>query len=264
MLTINREDSVKISDMLASYVACTALASRDRSRCDSLPSKKDGGGEVFPRGRCYYKYDELALSALSAGKYKDDKVCSDFISSHRIDGLPVKVDTFCLAVKKGVPKICEEFKNKMANNKLVKECLVVFPTSSHKCLDPMDCSYSFELFEAFSSGKIDKCPSQYREHFDAFVNSSESSCSLLRDKLVSTYCEMYSKALKKAAEDAKKREETEKAKLLDAQKQKEYEERKRMDAEKAAQEKMKEKLKRMQEEDNRKIKEMMNKLEVDH
>ncbi len=203
MLAINQKDSAKISDMLASYVACTALASRDRSRCDSLPSKKDGGREVFPRERCYYKYDELALSALSAGKYKDDKVCSDYFYSHKFDRSSIKVDTFCLAVKKGVPKICEELKNKIPN-KLFKDCLVVFPTSSHKCLDPRNCSYTFELFEAFSSGKIDKCPSQYREHFDAFVNSSESSCNPLRDKLVDTYCEMYSKALKKAAEDAKK------------------------------------------------------------
>lgn len=257
---INQEDSARISEMLSSYQACSALAVSDRSKCDSIPYKAGGqGGIIFPREICYYKYDNLALSAFSAGKYKKEEVCSDFMASHKIPDVISSAD-FCSAVKKGPQHICEGLKGKVPDS-LMKECKSVFPVSAESCPKDGDCKEMFSAFDAFSSGKSDKCSSGIREACSAMLNSSEAFCAPLRENLINTYCEIYIRSAKKAEEDARKLEEIEKAKLADKLKQKEYEERKKMDAEKAAQEKVKEKLKRAQEEDNKRIKEMLKKLE---
>ncbi|NLI09607.1 MAG: hypothetical protein GX447_02475 [Elusimicrobia bacterium] len=252
---INQEDSLKISEMLASYESCSALSLGDRDKCESLPSKYGVGGRLlFPRELCKYKYDNIALAAYSAGKYEKKEVCSDFLYSHNIEG--VSVEDFCQALKKGFPSVCEEMKGKVDKD-ILKGCYFIFPKNISSCGKEADCADSYSAYEAFSSGKSEKCLS--KESCSALTNKSESFCSPLKEKLLNFYCEAYSKGLKKAEEDAKKMEEMEKAKIADIEKQKAYEERKRKDAEKAEQEKIKEKLKRAQEDADKEIKKLLEK-----
>lgn len=252
---INQEDSLKISEMLASYQSCSALAFGDRDRCEALPSKYAVGGRLlFPRELCKYKYDNVTLAAYSAGKYEKKEVCSDFLHSHNIEG--VKEEDFCQAIKKGFPLVCDEMKGKIDKG-MLKECYLTFPKNISACGKDADCTDHYSAYEAFISGKSEKCLS--KESYFAFTNKSESFCSPLKEKLLDFYCEVYSKGLKREEADAKKMEEMEKAKLADIEKQKAYEERKKKDAEKAEQEKLKEKLKRAQEEADKEVKKMLEK-----
>ncbi|MEW5950972.1 MAG: hypothetical protein AB1637_03685 [Elusimicrobiota bacterium] len=252
---INQEDSLKISEMLASYQACSALSSGQREKCEVLPSKYGVGGRLlFPRELCKYKYDNIALAAYAAGKYEKKEVCSDFLYSHNIEG--VKGEDFCQAIKKGYPSACDEMKGKVDKD-ILKGCYFIFPKSMSSCGKDAECADSYSAYEAFSFGKSEKCLS--KESCSAFINKSESFCVPLKEKLLNFYCEAYSKGLKRAEEDAKKMEEMEKAKIADIEKQKAYEERKKKDAEKAEQEKLKEKLKRAQENADKEIKKMLEK-----
>ncbi len=250
---IDPETSLKISRMLGSYYACSALSYHDRERCNVLPSLSADSN--MPREVCAYKYDNITLAAFAAGKYDKNDACKDFMESHKISGVDENV--FCEAVKGGFAALCEKMSGK-TDKSLLKECQKVFPKNKSACSsDEEGCLEPYMAYEAFSSNSADKCLN--KEQCQAFNSKTEAACVGIKEKLINFYCEAYEAGLKKAEADAKKLEEMEKAKLADIEKQKAYEERKRKDSEKAEAEKLKEKLKRAQEEADKEIKKMLEK-----
>jgi len=199
--SFSKEDIKAASTLMSEYYSCKALASRDIKYCEGL---SNNGSTVFtPRYVCKEKYNFLSYLGYMAGKTENKTPCLEYLTADRRKGLKLSAGEICAAAPKGLPELCEN----LFANPLKNSCRGHFPKSESDCdkSNPR-CLEMLVLYGAFKSGDPARCPKEYREFCEAFLNKDEAPCSAMKSRLLLTFCDISKRIADLREEENKKRE----------------------------------------------------------
>jgi len=206
------DEVLMIRELLVKYYVCRALSAKNNNSCSELPDYGGTNGMTVAR-YCRDYYSRVAFVGFMAGKEEFDIPCRDFLSSTWMKTAPeLNPDIFCAASKNGLPDLCDSMKGKGYDH-LKDLCYSHFSKKASDCDKKWPtCPVLVKLHEGIKKSNPELCPEDYREICSAYIYGKNEVCSNLKEKLIKTYCSIYSRVQKDEEEWLKKEEENQKAK----------------------------------------------------
>ncbi len=195
-VAFNLDETNKMYGMLSDYVACSAAARLDISLCDSLPGASQGGAvsvsqESSPNYLCREKTSRLLFEAYLSGNMTDASYCRIGLSTwDKADLDRFSVPDFCAALAKG-PAAAEPFLMKAfapTPPDAKARIAAAFPMSEGDCRKDQDCLVTYGLYSAMKSGRAQACPKSYQPQCRALLDRSTVPCDKLLQDMSRFYC----------------------------------------------------------------------------
>lgn len=199
-LAFSFEDTRRMYDYTAAYVACSALARGSVELCGSMPGKTTAPGmkvdaKMGLSGQCKHKATPILFLAFLASKNKNSASCYSAISgwSQKILN-KISVPDLCAAASQGLPQVREYLMKAVPDHdRKIKRFL---PLSKSDCGSNAACQERFATYKALKDGDVSECPRSSGGLCEAAVTKSAAYCQPVVAEMSKFYCATVEKVKK--------------------------------------------------------------------
>jgi hypothetical protein len=194
------EDTRKMYDYTASYVACSAVARGSVELCSSLPGEASAGGmkvdgKMSVSYQCKDKANPILFLAYLAGKNKSTADCYSALAGLNQKILSkVSVSDLCDAASRGMGPLKKYLMKAIPDRE--RKIRMMFPDSRSECDGSQDCLDSLAAYTAIKDANPSECPRGVRALCEAVILRSADPCAAVVRDMSSFYCATVEKVKK--------------------------------------------------------------------
>ncbi len=197
-VAFNFEETMRMYELLGSYVGCVAVARQNLAQCDTLPDdiasdSKKVDAAFTPRYRCREQASNALFYAYMAGKVSDPSFCQSAVSYWRSENTSkISVPDFCKAAGGGMKDAVAFLAKYMPPN--VKN--QGMPTSASSCGGDAACLAIYENYNAVRKDNADACQHPSNGYCEAAITRVPAPCETIVREMSQTYCSYVAKVKK--------------------------------------------------------------------